>query len=95
MTNEIINCPQCHHEFTVRRHNKARWAAAGAGALVGGTATESVLGGILFGAIAYSVARAYDEHRAHRCPECKTVTFPAKRGGERVAVPEEAEVVRH
>ncbi len=88
MTQANINCLNCHHDFELQRHKKARWAAAGAGVLVGSAATESLLGGIILGAIAYSVATAYDEHRAHTCPECKTVSFPAKSAAPRVEAAE-------
>ena len=95
MTQETINCLNCHHDFELRLHKKARWAAAGAAALVGSAATESLLGGIIIGAVAYSAATAYDEHRARTCPECKTVSFPAKSAAHQVASPEVAIPVHH
>jgi uncharacterized Zn finger protein len=97
MTQENITCPGCHFEFAVHRHPKARWAAAGIGGLFGTLATESVLGGIVVGALAFTAAKAYDEHKAHQCPECGTVTFPAlaREEGESVPVHINVEAVRH
>lgn len=66
-----LTCSACATIFSPTTHIKARWAIAGAGAVIGGTATESVLGGLVFGGVSYLVAAAADEaYFAKRCPNC-------------------------
>lgn len=72
---ETIVCPNCDVTFVLQRHRGLRWTAATVAALVGGAATKSFLGGAVIGGLSYAAASAYDEYRAHRCPQCNTVAL--------------------
>ena len=61
MNEERFRCLHCQNEFTLQRHRKSRWVAAGVGALLGTAVTENILGGALAAALAYGVAKAMDE----------------------------------
>lgn len=85
-------CSNCHTEFEPTRHRRMRWATAGLGAIIGGTMTESFLGGAVIGALSYGAATAYDEYRARRCPTCGQVyTGPSEVEVEEPTAPREAE----
>lgn len=67
----MLQCRSCQHVFAPTKHTKARWAAAGAGAILGGVATESVVGAVVIGGLCYGAASAADAMIfARRCPEC-------------------------
>jgi hypothetical protein len=66
-----LSCTNCESTFSPVRHRKARWAAAGAGALIGLVATQNLFGGMMGGAIGYLVAAGVDRyHFARLCPQC-------------------------
>lgn len=86
---QTITCPNCSTAFEPHRHSGARWIAAGAGAVVGGAVTESILGALMIGGLTYGVAAAVDEYQARRCPECHTVAFGWRKPAAEVTMPEE------
>ena len=74
-----LTCPTCAHRFSLRTHRKLRILAAGTGALVGGMMSDSILGAVLIGGVAYAATRAIDNYWARRCRVCGTIVdLPAK-----------------
>jgi ssDNA-binding Zn-finger/Zn-ribbon topoisomerase 1 len=94
MHERTITCPNCGSQFELKRHRKARWLAAGAGALLGAAATRSLLGGALIGTISYGIATMFDEYQAHRCPECQMLvtSMTQRQARPEQARPEQAKV---
>ncbi len=81
-------CENCGRRFELVRHRKARWIAAGTGALLGVIATENLVGAVLCGAIVYAAAVALDRYHFGRlCPQCGTVAHPAHNGADKVEQP--------
>lgn len=66
-------CTACQIEFAPTAHKRARWAVAGAGAVLGTVATDNVVGGLVIGGLCYGAATAADVlYFARRCPQCGT-----------------------
>lgn len=66
-------CSACQIEFAPTAHKGARWAVAGAGAVLGTVVTDSVVGGLVIGGVCYGAAAAADVlYFARRCPQCGT-----------------------
>lgn len=69
-------CPNCSTTFQPVKHLGVRVLAAGAGALVGGAMSRSVLLGLAAGGISYWGAGKFDQVYLQRCPDCKARTLP-------------------
>jgi hypothetical protein len=90
--NRELSCENCGARFHPSPHPRARLAVAGAAALVGGAATESILGGLLVGGAGYLMAAAADEYYfSRRCPQCGSLGAPMHNGRGEEAEPAEVE----
>lgn len=66
-------CSACQIEFAPTVHKRARWAVAGAGAVLGTVVTDNVIGGVMIGGVCYGAATVADRlYFARRCPQCGT-----------------------